>query len=225
MTEGTWEKRHEGGNREFYFWNWETELQPKKKVTISVKSPELGIEFDYPIEMLKIKDGTENCWQNLPGAFLPWVLLAQPRASGTKEGMKHSDLVLAKDAITPDGQQNFSMPLIRKYAKFGLLKENASRRWIIAESRAVFEPPVDGECYLRFCGNPALLWGLLRYMSDYAPSLPVVEVIRKRGEPPYLLMKWKRDKKRKLKNISKNTTGYPLFPIYGMNHELTYKTF
>jgi len=203
LTEGTWEKRHEGGNREFYFWNWETELQPKKKVTISVKSLELGIEFDYPIEMLRIKDGTKHCWQNLPGAFLPWVLLAQPRASGTNEGMKHSDLMLAKDAITPDGQQNLSMPLIRKYAKFGLLKEDGSRRWIIAESRAVFEPPAEGECNLRFCGNPALLWGLLRYMSDYDSNLPIVEVIRKRGELPYLLMRWEEKQKERVKKYLK----------------------
>ena len=198
LTEGTWEKRHEDGSREFYFWNWETELQPRKKVTVSVKSPGLGIEFDYPIEMLKIKDGTENCWQNLPGAFLPWVLLAQPHADGTKEGMKHNDLILAKNAITPDGQQGFSMSLLRKYAKLGLLKQSG-QRWIIAESRAVFEPSVDGECDLRFCGNPALLWGLLRYMCDYEPNLPVVEVINKRGEPPYLLMKWKEKQKDKVK--------------------------
>ena len=198
LTEGAWEKRHEDGSREFYFWNWETELRPRKKVNISVKSAELGIEFDYPIEMLEIKSGTERCWQNLPGAFLPWVLLAQPRTGGAKEGMKHSDLMLAKDAITPDGRQGFSMPLLRKYAKCRLLEQNGAR-WIIAESRAVFEPPVDGECALRFCGNPALLWGLLRYMSDYDTNLPVVEVIKKRGEPPFLLMRWKEKQKDRVK--------------------------
>ena len=198
LTEGNWEKRHEDGSREFYFWNWESDLQPRKKVNISVKVPELVVEFDYPIEMLEIKDGTEHCWQNFPGAFLPWVLLAQPLSSAAKEGMKHSDLMLAKDAITPDGQQNFSMSLLRKYAKCGLLKQNGAR-WIIAESRAVFEPVVEGECNLRFCGNPALLWGLLRYMSDYDSNLPVVEVIRKRGEPPYLLMKWEEKQKERVK--------------------------
>ena len=78
LTGGSWNKRHEDGSREFYFWNWEPQLRPRKKVKISVKAPELGVEFDYPIEMLEIKDGTEHCWQNLPGAFLPWVLLAQP---------------------------------------------------------------------------------------------------------------------------------------------------
>jgi len=194
MASGEWEKRHEDENREFYFWNWGTGLQPRKKVNVSVKAPEIGIEFDYPIEILKIRDGMENCFQNLPGGFLPWVLLAQPRSSVTKEGMNYGDLLLAKDAITPDNPQKFSMPLLRKYAKFGLLRQNGAR-WIIAESRAVSEPPVEGKSNLRFCGNPSLLWGLFRYMSNKDSDLPVIEVITKRGEPPYLLMKWKEEQR------------------------------
>ena len=194
LVEGIWDKRHEDDSQEFYFWRWEDELQLRKKVNVSVKSPELGIEFKYRIEMLRPKKGLDECWRHLPGAFLPWVLLAQP-AVGANEGMRWNDLLLAKEAIAPE--QRLSAYVLRKYARYGLLEQRGAR-WLIAESRAVFEPVVDGECNLRFCGNPAVLWRLFRHMYDYAPGLPVIEVIDKRGELPFLLMRWKEEQQARI---------------------------
>ena len=203
LAKGIWKKRHEDDDREFYFWSWTTGLQPKKKVNISVKSPELGIKFDYPVEMLGAKNGTDECWQNLPGAFLPWVLLAQP-AVGTKEGMRWNDLLLAKDAVMPD-QPRFSAYLLRKYAHYGLLEQRGVR-WVITESRAAFESAVGGECNLLFCGNPAVLWSLFRYMSDKTPGLPlpIVEVINRQRELPFLSMRWKEEQKAPIEKYLKN---------------------
>ncbi len=140
-TDGRWEKRHEDDNQEYYFWHWADELQLRKKVSIAVKAPELGLRFEYQIEMLLPKAGMAECWRNLPGAFLPWVLLAQPTAN-MKEGMKWNDLMLAKEAIAP-GQQSFSESLLRKYARYGLLTQRG-QLWMIAESRAVLEPSAFG---------------------------------------------------------------------------------
>ncbi len=190
LAEGVWGKRHEDDGREFYYWRWGDSDQARKKVTVSIASPDLGIKFEYPIERLLAKDNMGECWQNLPGAFLPWILLAQP-AAGSPEGMKWSDLMLAKEAIAPD-QRGFSEPLLRKYAQYGLL-EKRGMKWVITESRAVFEPPVDGECSMQFCGNPAVLWTLFRYMADKTPDLPIIEVINRRGELPFLLIRWKKE--------------------------------
>jgi len=148
--------------------------------------------------MLLPKPGLTECWKNLPGAFLPWVLLAQP-AAGTKEGMRWNDLMLAKEAIAP-GQPGFSEPLLRKYAYYRLLRQRG-HTWIIAESRAVLESSAAGDCDLRFCGNPAVLWSLFRYVYDQAPgfSLPVIEVVNRRGDLPFLLMRWREEQRRPIK--------------------------
>ena len=190
-AEGVWEKRHEDGSREFYFWQWRNVGQVRKKVVVSITSPGLGIKFDYPVEMLLPKDHMDECWKNLPGAFLPWILLAQPSAERTA-GMKWSDLMLAKEAIAPE-QRGFSESLLRKYAGYGLLEKRGAR-WVITESRAVFEPLTDGESMMRFCGNPAALWGLFRYMSNET-SLPIIEVVNTRREPPFLSMRWEENQK------------------------------
>lgn len=191
LVEGIWEKRYEDESQEYYFWRWGDELQLRKKVNVSVQSPELGIEFKYQIEMLLPKKGMDDCWRNLPGTFLPWILLAQP-AVGVKEGMRWNDLLLAKEAIAPE--QPLSAYVLRKYERHGLLEQRGVR-WRIAESRAVFEPTVDGDYDLRFCGNPAVLWSLFRYMSDKTSSLPTVDVVNRRGEPPFLTMRWKEEQK------------------------------
>ena len=202
-AEGVWEKRHEDDSREFYFWRWEDGNQARKKVTVSIISPELGMKSEYPIERLLRKDNMNECWQNLPGTFLPWILLAQPSA-GITEGMKWSDLMLAKEAIAPE-QRGFSEPLLRKYAQHGLLEKHGVR-WVITESRAVFELPVDGECNMQFCGNPAVLWVLFRYMSDKTSDLPIIEVIHRQGELPFLSMRWKEEQKEIVEKYLKNHT-------------------
>ncbi len=191
-AEGIWEKRHEDESLELYFWRWGDGSQARKKVKVSITSPELGIKFEYPIEMLLPKDNMDGCWQNLPGRFLPWVLLAQPSA-GAAEGMKWSDLMQAKEMIAPE-QRGFSEALLHKYARYGLL-EKCGRRWAIIDSRAVFEPSTDRECIMRFCGNPAILWELFRYVSDKTSTLPVIEVVNARGDLPFLSIRWEKKQK------------------------------
>lgn len=187
ISQGVWKKFREDDSREFYSWHWEAGSQPRKKVNVSIRSPELGIKFNCPVEILLPKEAMTGCWQKLPGAFLPWFLLVQTSAARV-EGMKWSDLMLAKEAIAPT-QRGFSEALLRKYARYGLL-EKCGVRWIIADSRAVVEPSVDGECILRFCGDPSVLWSLFRYMSDKTSNLPIIEIVNKRGELPFLLMRW-----------------------------------
>ena len=190
ISQGIWEKFREDDSREFYSWHWESGSQPRKKVNVSIRSPELGIKFDYPVEILLPKEAMTGCWQKFPGAFLPWLLLAQTSA-GTIEGMKWSDLMLAKEAIAPT-QRGFSEALLHKYARYGLL-EKRGVRWVIADSRAVVEPSVDGECNLRFCGDPSVLWSLFRYMSDKTSNLPIIEIVNIRGELPFLSMRWQKE--------------------------------
>jgi len=149
------------------------------------------VPFEYAIEMLIPKLGIDECWRNLPGAFLPWFLLVQ-----SAEGMKWDDLMLAKDAIAPQRPIS-SQDLLRKYANHGLLRQQG-RTWMISESRAVLESSTTGECHMQFCGDPSVLWGLFRHMRDHTPQLPVIEVVDKRGEMPSILMKWERNQKDRL---------------------------
>jgi hypothetical protein len=197
ITEGTWEKRHEDEHQEFYIWRWINEPQPRKKVNVSVRAPDLGIGFDYQIEMLQPKPGLADCWQNLPGAFLPWCLLTQPVA-GMKEGMKWQDLLLAREAIAPNDKTspNQLRYRLREYVNCGLLAQRG-HTWMIAESLTKFHPSDDGLCQMSYCGNPAILWGLFRYLHDQIPDLPLppVEVANRRGELPYLLMQWKAEQR------------------------------
>ena len=204
VSRGAWEKFREDDSREFYSWHWESGLHPRKKVNVSIRSPELGIRVDYPVEILRPKKGMTECWQHLPGAFLPWFLLAQTAAGRQDEGMKWSDLMLAKDAIAP-AQRTFSEKLLHKYARCGLL-EKRGVRWVIADSRTVVAPSVDGMCHLRFCGDPSVLWSLFRYMSDDWPSdLPIIEVINKRDELPFLEMQWRNECRPAIEKYLKNS--------------------
>ncbi len=186
--DGVWEKRHEDEDREFFFWRWTNESLIHGKVVIAIKAPAIGMKFEYQVEMLR-GTGTDECWKNLPGSFLPWILLAQPTA-GTREGMRWNDLMLGKDAIAPECP-GFSEYLLRKYTNHGLLMLRG-RTWIIAESRAVLETTAGGECRLEFCGNPTMLWGLFKYVRSqtHGALLPSIEVVNKRGELPFLLTRW-----------------------------------
>lgn len=203
LTDGRWEKRHEDEDREFYFWRWANELPLHGKVMVAIKAPELGMRFEYQVEMLRAKPGMDECWKNLPGAFLPWILLAQPTV-GTKEGMKWNDLMLGKEAIAPQ-QPDFSQYLLRKYANHGLLTQQG-HKWMIAESRAVLETTAAGECNLKFCGNPTVLWTLFRYVYEHARGapLPVVEVVSHRGELPFLLIRWQASQQEAVKKYLRN---------------------
>lgn len=201
---GQWEKRHEDDSREYFVWKWaqkplgkqfETQsfhnltdlagLQenfelPKLsgKHTVRVKSEVLGLDFAQRLEILQTKFDSNKCWQNLPSIFLPFFLLCQK-----PDGMSWNEMLLAKDAIASNGR-NFSEALLKKYAKFGILK-NEKSVWRIVESRAVIE---NDE--LKFCGSPTILWTMFRYLSEKLPNkeLPFIEVSNKRGELPYLYL-------------------------------------
>ena len=192
IAEGIWEKRHEDEQQEFYVWHWVDEPQLRREINVSIKAPALGIGFDYQIEMLLPKPGLADCMQNLPGAFLPWCLLAQP-GTGMKEGMKWQDLLLAREAIAPNDQSplNQLQYRLREYVNCGLLARQ-HHSWVIAESRAIIELSDKSGFRLSYCGNPALLWTMFRHLhSQFPDSLPVIEVINQRGELPFLQMEWR----------------------------------
>lgn len=191
VTEGVWDKRYEDEHQEFYVWRWINEPERQKKVSVSIKAPDLGIGFDYQIAMLLPKPGLADCLRNLPGAFLPWCLLAQPGA-GMKEGMKWQDLLLAREAIAPNDRSplNQLQYRLREYVNCGLLARQ-QQSWVIAESRALIESSDKSGFRLNYCGNPALLWTMFRHLhSQFPDSLPVIEVINQRGELPFLRMEW-----------------------------------
>lgn len=208
---GKWEKSEAqlSEERECFVWNWHKRplLQKKRSGTLknfreldhylgspdlkgdrvlSIQSPEFSVT--YKVRFVHPKHGMDECWKELPGNFLPWFLLCQ-----SHEGMKWEDLMLAHKIIAPDLQ--LSAYLLRKCEKEGLLIQKG-RRWIIAESRATVTAPRGDECLLQYCGNPSILWGLYRRMS-YIPRcrLPIVKVINRRGEIPYLQTIWEQNQK------------------------------
>lgn len=185
-TAGRWDKQHEDNAQEFYIWHWDNEPQLKKKVTIAIQAKELGIRFEYQIEMLQTKL-LGDCWKNLPGAFLPMVLLAQP-VTQMKEGMNWQDLLLAREAIAPEGY-NIWRPRLKEYVNRGFL-EFQGHRWRLIESRCKLESTDEGDCLMSYCGNPAILWGMFRRIHELHPQsqLPEIEVVK--GELPYLQMVW-----------------------------------
>lgn len=202
---GKWERVPEGtdGNeKECYTWNWGQrpffEVPPGvysgfKQMAQAGRSPDLGGERTFSVESPEFKEvykvlvvhpkpGMDDCWRNLPGAFLPWFLLSQ-----TEEGMKWDGLLLARDIIAPG--LRLSAYLLRKYEKYGLLIQQGVR-WKIAESRATLADAVNEKCRLDYCGDPSVLWRFYRWMSRPGIGLPNIEVINKRGEVPYLTMTW-----------------------------------
>jgi hypothetical protein len=203
---GRWEPRevHLDDGRDFYVWNWskhplnyeKTKSGTAKsfkqladfyyrppsrgKMVLSVQAP--GFSKQYQIYKDDPKPGMEKCWEQLPGAFLPWFLLCQ-----TQEGMKWDELLFSRDIIAPG--LRLSAYLLRKYEKYGLFVQQGVR-WKIAESRATLADAGKETCRLDYCGDPSVLWRFYRWMSRPGISLPNVEVINKRGEVPYLTMTW-----------------------------------
>lgn len=203
---GKWERvpaQADADDKDFFTWNWGPqpfieqvqtgtlkslrELSQffrspdlKGQRTFTIESPEFTVS--YPVYLEHQKPGMDNCWRNLPGAFLPWFLLCQ-----TQEGMKWDDLLLARDIIAPG--LRLSAYLLRKYEKYGLLVQQGVR-WKIAESRATLEDVGKEKCRLDYCGDPSVLWRLYRWMSRPDISLPNIEIVNKRGEVPYLRMNW-----------------------------------
>lgn len=154
------------------------DLKGARKFTI--ESPEFKVS--YPVYLDHPKPGMDNCWRDLPGAYLPWFLLCQ-----THEGMKWDELLFARDIIAPG--LRLSAYLIRKYEKEGFFIHKGVR-WKIAESRATVNGLQNNSCRLDYCGDPSLLWRLYRWLSRTGISLPKIEVVNRRGEIPYLSMNW-----------------------------------
>lgn len=211
---GMWKKLliQDGDDRDYYTWEGWRFIEKKKPFQVksfkelgdcyrspdlkgdhvfSIKSPEFRIDYKLCIDHSKSE--IKNCWEKLPGAFLLWFLLCQP----TKEnkGMKFDDLLLAKDVIEPN--EFLLWKLLGKYANKGffILK---GRHWMIAESRAVLNE-ADNKCLLQYCGNPSILWELYREIN--IRNLPIVEVIDKKRELPYLQMNWERYLKGKIERF------------------------
>ena len=207
---GRWQKSHEDERRQFYSWRWDADVavQPpcgppanfertpfRGKRTLTVKAPGLGICIEErQLELENPKPGMDDCWKNLPGEFLPWFVLCQ-----NPQRMMRSDIEHAENAIWPGQEVRYD--LLRKYAGLGLLKQQG-HAWAIAESRGVLSKLPGGECQLQFCGNPCILWGLFRLMHDRhrRSHLPVVEVEKSGGDPPFLSMRWEGELQRNLRN-------------------------
>lgn len=205
---GQWENpvTQTDDDREFYFWRWSSDrpvIEQVKSGTaksfrelrsffhspslkgdriLSIKSPEFTVQ--YKIYKDDPKPGMGKCWKNLPGSFLPMFLLCQ-----SIEGMKWEDLVLAKDVIAPN--LRFLPYILHKYAHHGFLVQRG-HRWLINESRAELRPMESERCQLNYCGDPSILWSLYRlmYHKKQDSELPVIDVINRRGEIPYLQMIW-----------------------------------
>ncbi len=131
--------------------------------------------------------GMEECWSNLPGAYLIWFLLCQ-----SKNGMKWEDIMFAKDVIAPKGYVSYY--LLKKYQDLGFLRLRG-RYWEIVESRAILKM-TDENSFLKmkFIGNPSILWVLYRYMLQVhrGEKMPTIEVVDKRGDVPYLQILWEK---------------------------------
>lgn len=149
---------------------------------VCIRSPEF--KKTHNIYLDHSKRGMDKCWKNLPGAFLPWFLLCQ-----SATGMKWEDLLLAKDLIAP--KERIAYHQLRKFADKGLFLQKG-RYWVIGESRATLRSIEDDRCELQYCGDPSILWSLYRrmYQPEALDTLPIIEVVAKRGGIPYLQMTW-----------------------------------
>lgn len=208
-TSGDWKRiTIESGDREYYVWQWDHKplVERKPSVTKITSLAQLGDAFRAPdlrgqrtlsvdaaphiyarfdIEIMhRSKEDVDRCWKNLPGAYLPLYILSQ---SG--DGMKWEDLLLARDVIAP--RQQLSPYLLRKYVHHGILIQRGNR-WFIRESRVTFEPIDREQCYMKYCGDPSILWGLYRrmYYCMRGARLPMIELVDRRGEIPYLESIW-----------------------------------
>jgi hypothetical protein len=207
LAGGKWESKpvRRADDRNYYLWKWSSgnpvmrqtgerasSLQDIGKIvsfpdlrgkrTLAIKS--MNFTEQYEIEMLSQVPAIAESWKNLPGSYLPMFLLCQ-----SDVGLKWEDLLLVKDVIAPDSQ--ISYHVLRKYYEHGILVQR-NRKWSIEQSRYALNP-FDDVCQLDYCGDPSILWGLYRRMHDAGQgrhSLPVIEIVNKRGKIPYLHMDW-----------------------------------
>ncbi len=158
--------------------------------TMSIEAPSFGIYFRQQIFLDRTPAEMEECWNALPGAYLPWFLLAQ-----SPTGMTWDDLMIARNIIAPD--LFLSYEHLKKYEDRGFFVRKGNR-WVIESSRAVIiQGPVNPasrviDFRLAYCGDPSILWGLYRKMrrERSVRTLPIVSVINRNEEAPFLEMKW-----------------------------------
>lgn len=207
---GGWEERPVRAqiDCDYYEWRWHRRpfLERKPGVNIlrdfsqlggAFKSPDLRgdraicveatphIRVKFEVQLVdRSGEEMDRCWKNLPGAFLPMFMLCQ-----SAEGMKWEELQLAKDVIAPG--LRFSPYVLHRYAQHGFLVQRG-HRWLIRESQARSIRLDTDRLQLDYCGDPSILWGLYRRMYNQAEgtALPVIEVLDRRGEVPYLRMVW-----------------------------------
>lgn len=194
---------------EFFSWRWDRKPFLERKAGVdrltnlhqlgeAFKAPDLSgkhvfavqamphIHAKFDVELIhRSWEAIDDSWKALPGAFLPMFLLCQ-----STEGMKWEDLVLAKDVIAPR-QSQLSEYLLHKYARHGFLVQRG-HRWFVNESRAALRSLNNDQIEMNYCGDPSKLWGLYRrmYHRMRGATLPLIEVIDRRGEIPYLRTIW-----------------------------------
>lgn len=184
---GRWEKAREDGGQAFYFWRWDENTRARKKLNLTIESEGLAIKKEFEIEILQPKNNLKDCWSNLPGEFLPFILLAQPNFKSDK-GASFDEMREIKEIIQPKSRF-VRIGFFHFHENQGVLKGNGNR-WQFARSKIYFGAR-DGEHLLRFCGNPSLLWQMLRYVAEKLPqeNFDKIEVVTKKGDLTHLFLK------------------------------------
>ena len=184
-----WQWAEEGGNkpREFSSFAalWE-EYFPVQRLSgsqaVSIHAPNFRRELGFRLE--KSIPHLAEAWEDLPGAFLPMVLLCQRIG-----GMAEAELGFAASVVC--ARQRFNRRSLAAFERAGIIGKSG-RTWRIIDSRAVLRRSASG-AYLRYCGDPALLWGAYRQVLRCRRAVPPprVNVVWGREVPaPYLSADW-----------------------------------
>ncbi len=186
MSAGNWEKARDDGHQTFYFWRWDSAMQARKKVDLTIESEGWDIKKEFKIEIVQPRANLTDCWANLPDKFLPFVLLAQPNFKSDK-GTTFDEMRELKEIIQPQGRF-VNVGFFHFYENLGVLK-SFGKRWQFAKSKFNFGTNNDSNV-LRFCGNPSLLWQTLRYLAEKLPNseFDKIKVVSKKGEVTHLLL-------------------------------------
>ncbi len=207
---GNWERAREDNNQTFYFWRWDENTRARKNLNLTIESEGLMLKKEFKIEILQPKTNLADCWTNLPDKFLPFVLLAQPNFKSDK-GTSFDEMREIKEIVQPNSRF-VSVGFFHFYENLGVLKGNGNR-WQFAKSKIYFGANGD-ESFLRFCGNPSILWALLRYLAEKLRSVGFskIEIVFKRNDVTHLFMKLTGEQK----NLGEKYIG-----DYGKRYDLT----
>ena len=116
-----------------------------------------------------------------------------------------------KEIVQPHGRF-VNVGFFHFYENRGVLKGNGNR-WQFAKSKIYFGANND-ENFLRFCGNPSVLWNLLRYLAEKLPQVGFdkIEVISKKSGVTHLFLRLNEEQKR---------LGEKYVGDYGKRYDLT----